>query len=114
MPCKPGSERLGLNSFAENKTYFSGLLETRPYMGARTELAQLLCGAGRAEDAIRHFEALLELRPNDNQGVRDILLGRYLLCDKLTGAQRLLHDCRENATAIFVWGRTLKRFCPVI
>jgi len=42
------------------------------------ELAQLLRGAGRAEDAICHFEALLELNPNDNQGVRDILLGCYL------------------------------------
>lgn len=105
-----GERSLGSKFFAENNGYFWGLLETRPYMSARMELAQLLLTAGRADDAIRHFEALLELNPNDNQGVRDILLGCYLSQDNLEGAQRLLRDYREDATAIFAWGRTLERF----
>jgi lipopolysaccharide biosynthesis regulator YciM len=79
-------------------------------MRARMDLAQLLLSTGRTQDAIRHFEALLELNPNDNQGVRDILLGCYLSCDDLTGAQRLFRDYGEDTTAMFAWGRTLERF----
>ena len=39
--------------------------------------------------AIGHFEALLDLNPNDNQGVGDILLGCYLAGNELDGARRL-------------------------
>ena len=105
-----GERSLGPAFFAENKGDFWSLLETRPYMGARMDLAQLLLSTGRTEEAIRHFEALLELNPNDNQGVRDVLLGCYLSRGNLAGAQRLLRDYREDGTAIFAWGRTLERF----
>ncbi len=105
-----GERSLGPKFFAENKGYFWGVLETRPYMRARLDLAQSLLTTGRTEDAVRHSEALVELNPNDNQGVRDILLGCYLSRDNLAGAQRLLHDYQENATAIFAWGRVLQRF----
>ncbi len=105
-----GERSLGPNYFTENKGHFWGLLETRPYMRARVQLAQLLLTNGRADDATRHFEALLELNPNDNQGVRDILLGCYLSQDNLAGAQRILRDFREDVSAIFAWGRTLERF----
>jgi hypothetical protein len=84
--------------------------KTRPYMSVRMDLAQLLLSTGRTEETIRRFEALLVLNPNDNQGVRDVLLGCYLSCDNLTGAQRLLHNYPEDAKAIFAWGRTLERF----
>jgi tetratricopeptide (TPR) repeat protein len=105
-----GERSFGPSFFAENKGHFWRILETRPYMRARMELAQLLLTSGRTEDANRHFEGLLELNPNDNQGVRDILLGCYLSRSNLAGAKRLLHDYREDATAIFAWGRTLERF----
>jgi tetratricopeptide (TPR) repeat protein len=105
-----GERSLGPAFFAENKGDFWGLLETRPYMSARMDLAQLLLSAGRTEEAIRHFEALLELNPNDNQGVRDVLLGCYLSRSNLGGAQHLLHGYREDTTAVFAWGRTLERF----
>lgn len=105
-----GERSLGPEFFVENNGDFWGLLETRPYMRARMELAQLLLTADRTDEAMHHFEALLEFNPNDNQGVRDILLGCYLSRNDQPGAQRLLHDYQEDATAIFAWGRTLERF----
>src|SRR5438876_1676107 len=69
-----GERSLGAKCFEENKGHFWGMLETRPYMRARQQLADLLLDAGRVSEAIGHFEALLALNPNDNQGVRDILL----------------------------------------
>jgi len=78
-------------------------------MRARQQLPDLLLDAGCVTEAISHFEALLELNPNDNQGVRDILLGCYLLGDDLDGARHLLHAYEEDGSAVFNWGRTLER-----
>jgi len=104
-----GERSLGAQYFEENKGHFWGMLETRPYMRARQQLADLLLDAGRVCEAIGHFEALLDLNPNDNQGVRDILLGCYLAGDDLDGARRLLRVYDEEASAVFAWGRTLER-----
>jgi tetratricopeptide (TPR) repeat protein len=109
-----GERSLGPAFFAKNKGYFWGLLETRPYMRARMDLAQVLLSTGRAEEAVHHFEALLELNPNDNQGVHHVLLGCYPSRGNLAGAHRLLHDYQADSTAIFAWGRTLERFLAAI
>src|SRR2546429_2037568 len=100
---------LGAKCFEENKGHFWGMLETRPYMRAGQHLPALLRAAGRVREAIGHFEAVLALNPNDNQGVRDILLGCYLAGDDLDGARRLLRVYDEDAGAVFAWGRTLER-----
>lgn len=104
-----GERSLGAKCFEENKGHFWGILETRPYMRARQQLADLLLDVGRVTEAIHHFEALLALNPNDNQGVRDILLGCYLAGDDLDGARRLLREYNEDDSAVFNWGRTLER-----
>lgn len=105
-----GERSLGEAFFGENKGHFWGLLRTRPYMRARYELADLLLDEGRRSEGMAHFEALLELNPNDNQGVRDILLGCYLAEDNLEGARRLLRDYRNDESALFSWGHVLESF----
>jgi len=105
-----GERSLGANFFEENKGHFWGILETRPYMRARHELAGLLRSAGRLSESIRHIEAILELNPNDNQGVRDDLLGCYLSTGNLEGARRLLKRYEEDCSAVFGWGRVLERY----
>jgi tetratricopeptide (TPR) repeat protein len=104
-----GERSLGPQFFEENKGHFWGILETRPYMRARYELADLLWEQGREEEAIGHLEALLELNPNDNQGVRDTLLGEYLTTNNLGGARRLLAQYGKDGSAVFQWGRVLER-----
>ncbi|HEX7424845.1 MAG TPA: tetratricopeptide repeat protein [Terriglobales bacterium] len=105
-----GERSLGTEFFAENKGDFWGLLETRPYMRARFDLAHTLMSRGRNEEAIGHFEAMLELNPNDNQGARDFLLGCYLSAGRVNGATRLLKRYMNDISAVFAWGRTLERF----
>lgn len=104
-----GERSLGANFFRENKGHFWGLLETRPYMRARHELAGILATAGRTAEAMGHLEAMLELNPNDNQGVRDTLLGHYLSAEDLERARRLLKQYEEDCSAVFNWGRVLER-----
>lgn len=56
-----------------------GYLEARPYMEARAELARLLAEQeGRVDDAIAEHQEMLRLNENDNQGIRDPLLGLLL------------------------------------
>lgn len=44
--------------------------------------------AGRLEESIAEHEGMLELNPNDNQGVRYGLLALYLALKRLDGASR--------------------------
>jgi tetratricopeptide (TPR) repeat protein len=103
-----GQRSLGADFFRENRGHFWGVLESRPYMRARFQLGVLLLMLGRHEEAIREFEEMLELNPNDNQGVRDELLGLYLLTDRLDGADRLFRQYRDDCSATFAWARVLR------
>jgi len=105
-----GERSLGARLFKENKGHFWGLLETRPYMRARQQLAEMLTEAGLLQDAISHYEAMLELNPNDNQGVREPLLGLYLQTGSSDAAAKLLKTYEKDASATFAWGRVLERF----
>lgn len=99
----------GPDYFSENAGYFWGLLETRPYMRARAFLAQLLLEAGRIGDAIRQYETLLRLNPNDNQGLRYPLLGCYFLAEDLEGVRRLFQEFEDEGGAVFAWSLVLER-----
>jgi tetratricopeptide (TPR) repeat protein len=105
-----GERSLGADFIRENTGHFWGLIETRPYMRAMAQLAGLLKDAGLNADAAKCYEKILSLNPNDNQGVRDPLLGLYLATDNLAGARKLLKDYEEDSMANFAWGRVLERF----
>lgn len=105
-----GERSLGTECFERGKGHFWGMLETRPYMRARQQLADALKVSGRRSDAIAHYRALLDLNPNDNQGIRDTLLGCYLAEGDLDGAGTLLRKYERDASAVFAWGRILERF----
>lgn len=104
-----GERSLGAKFFKENKGHFWGILETRSYMRAREELAELLRAEGIYLDAIEHYEALLALNPGDNQGVRYPLLGLYLTMGNLEAARKLLGAYEDDAMATFAWDRVLER-----
>lgn len=105
-----GERSLGEKFIRENKGDFWLLLETRPYMRAMERLAALLRGEGIRLDAIGVYRRMLELNPNDNQGVRDPLLGLYLETGDLKGAREVLEEYKEDASANFAWARVLERF----
>lgn len=103
--------RLGAKAFKEYEGHFWGFVETRPYMRARQQLAASLCLAGRIEEGVAEYEGMLELNPNDNQGVRFALLTHYLGSNEMEGAARLFErydECEWNT--VFAWGRVLERF----
>jgi len=100
-----GERSLGEKEFSQARGHFWGILETRPYMRARRELALALLGAGQLRESAAEFAAMLELNPNDNQGVRDYLLGVYLALSDLDGAASLYRQYDDDDSAAFAWGR---------
>ncbi len=105
-----GERSLGEEFFKENRGRFWGIVETRPYMRVKQGLADLLWEAGREDEAIRHYEEMLELNPNDNQGNRHTLVGFYLAAGDLEGARRLFDQFSDDASAAFAWARVIERF----
>jgi len=109
---KLAETRLGPKAFKEFAGAFWGFHETRPYMRAREMLAEHLRVAGQVEEAIAEWQAMLELNPGDNQGVRYALLGSLLALNRLEEARKLFEKYPEEFefNAAFAWGRVLERF----
>ncbi|MBI1785772.1 tetratricopeptide repeat protein [Candidatus Sumerlaeota bacterium] len=110
MILRSAEDRLGQRYFEEMKGHFWGYLETRPYMRCKATLARTLTEAGRANEAITEYEQMLVLNPNDNQGIRDLLLGLYLMAGKVEEARGLIERYKKDTMAAFMWGRVLERF----
>jgi tetratricopeptide (TPR) repeat protein len=102
---KAGERGLGEERFRKDRGHFWGFVETRPYMRARRELAMALIAEDKLREAAAEFEGILELNPNDNQGVRDYLLGVYLALSDVDGAARLFRQYAEDGSAVFAWGQ---------
>ena len=58
---------------------------------------------------IGHYEEMLRINPNDNQGLRYPLLGLYLLADNLEGVRRLFKEFDDEGSAVFAWSLVLER-----
>ena len=105
------AKRLGKKAFKELKPHFWGVLDTRPYMRARMQLAEELRAAGRLEEAIEEYQEMLLLNENDNLGVRYHLLPCLLALSHMDEARKLLKlhagECEWNAA--LAWGRVLER-----
>ncbi len=103
---------LGKSFFEENTGHFWGTIATRPYMRAKQHLGELLAGAGEREEAAGIFERMLELNPNDNQGMRYPLVGLYLFANQPAAAASVMarYPDEERIMGSFAWGRVMERW----
>lgn len=104
-----GERWLSPKFIEKNKGDFWGLIETRPYMRALNRWAEELSAAQMRPKAIEVYERILELNPEDNQGVRYPLLGLYLTEANLAAAEKLLKQYEVDESAVFLWGRVIER-----
>jgi tetratricopeptide (TPR) repeat protein len=105
-----GSVALGPWRMAEMEGEFWGWMETRPYMAARAGLARELQRQGRKAEAVAELQEMLTLNPNDNQGMRHILLD-WLLEDAEDSAAAALHRrYAEDGSATWHYGAVLLAF----
>ncbi len=105
-----GKKAIGENGFKELKGHFWAAHETRPFMRAKAGLANCLYLTNKEEEGIRHFQEMLELNPNDNQGIR------YQLAICMVGLNRkkeyleLYNAFKEEASALWQYTYALHLF----
>lgn len=107
---KAGERALGKKAFKEDIGLFWGLIETRPYMRARHCLADALWEAGERDEALSHFQDMLRLNPNDNQGIRYILLTHLLFLGKDQETAALHKAYKDDGMADWSWSKVLLLF----
>lgn len=105
-----GAKALGDAAFEEDAGLFWGLLETRPYMRARHALAVALWEVGERAEAVTHYEDMLRLNPNDNQGIRYVLADALLVLGRNAEAAALLKRYKNDGSAAWAWSGALLSF----
>jgi len=98
-----GESALGEEFFKENKGHFWGMIETRPYMRALMAYADILWDEGSRTQSIEHYQKLLELNPNDNQGVRYIYFHKLLELTNNANIETLMKNYPEEMTANWLY-----------
>ena len=95
----------------ESKGELWGYVEARPYLEARYYLAEFLSmKEKRISEAVEECQAILALNTNDNQGVRDLLLGLLLREQRYEEAGRLVVRYKDDCSAIWMYGKVMLSF----
>lgn len=105
-----GERAIGKKAFTEDIGYFWGILETRPYMRARAGLAECLWEAGAREEAVEHYQEMLRLNPNDNQGIRHSLMPRLIELGLDEKAAGLFAQYTDDGSAFWMYSIALLNF----
>jgi len=98
------------DEFEELKGDFWGFMETRPYMRARLGLAQCLWAMDELAEAAGHMDAMLELNPGDNQGVRYLYANLLLELEDSKRLEKLLKQYSDDWSASWMYSGALYEF----
>lgn len=105
-----GERALGEEAFTEYAGNFWVEHETRPYMRARFALARHLWAVGRTREAVAHYRELLRLNPNDNQGVRELIVPGMIAIGDDAGAEEVLAHYPDDGLSSTFYNRALLAF----
>ena len=105
-----GARAIGADRFAKLAGEFWSHLETRPYMRARLAVAQAVDELGRRDEAVAQYRDMLRLNPDDNQGVRELLLPMLFEERRDADAAALLDQYRDDIHAVWSYGEALRWF----
>ena len=105
-----GEKALGPEAFERDAGHFWGILETRPYMRARSGFADCLWALGERSAAIGHYREMLRLNPNDNQGLRHVLMSWLFTTGDLDALEELLDAYDNDAFVEWAYAKVLLAF----
>lgn len=103
-------KKLGKKLFEQARGYFWGVTETRPYMRAKAGLADCLYAKKEVDKAIEIYEEMLELNPNDNQGIRYLLSTLLLSKEDLTKYELFIKESEDEDCAVWNYNNALYSF----
>ncbi len=90
--------------------HFWGVLETRPYMRAKEGAARALWQMNRLDEALAQYREMLVLNPNDNQGVRDVLVDLLLHVERWAELETLLKQYKDDWSVVWRYTTALNEF----
>jgi len=105
-----GEKSLG-SDFEKYEGNFWGYHETRPYMRSMEGYSDLLWHLGEKSKSIEVGKKMLQLNPNDNQGMRHILITRLLILNRLLEAEKLYEDYKDDSSAQWYYSKAYLFFC---
>lgn len=105
-----GTLGIGALGFLEMEGAFWGFIETRGYMRARAGLAAELWRQGERMAAIAEVQGMLVLNPDDNQGMRYLLMGWLLTEGRDAEASALRARYDEDTYPSMTYGAALLAF----
>lgn len=105
-----GNKKFGGKYEEENKGHFWMIFETRPYMTCLFNLSECEYLNGNIDESIRLIEYLLELNPNDNQGVRYILSSHLLEAEAYDKYEKHAKANQDDGGVFFAFNNTLFEF----
>lgn len=105
-----GEKTLGKEAFINYEGIFWGVSKTRPFMRAKAGVADCLHAIGKIDEAIKQYQEMLKLNPNDNQGVRNLLSTFLLIEKRYNEYEQLFEEYKENSTAVWVFNYALYKY----
>jgi tetratricopeptide (TPR) repeat protein len=105
-----GRKKFGGSYQKKNKGHFWGLIETRPFMRCMQLYADCCQALDKTAEAVTHYEELMQLNPNDNQGVRYHLMLGYILLNENKKFERLAAKFNDDVTAFSAFNLVLYSF----
>lgn len=89
---------------------FWSYLPSRPFLRAMQGKAQALWGVGRRSEALETFQEMLRLNPNDNQGVRDVVVPMLIEMNRDDEAWKILNFYKNEGSCFSDFNRALLEF----
>ncbi len=105
-----GRRVFGGKYFKEHKGMFWGIHETRPFMRCLQHYSDCLYSMRKVRECVTILEEMIELNPNDNQGVRDQLLLYLIQLDENKKFLKYSRMFEEDSMAFPLFNRALFAF----
>lgn len=105
-----GRRIFGGDFLKENKGYFYGLTETRSFMRCLGNLAECYYSPGATPKAIEIWKEMLELNPDDNQGIRYNLASAFLEKKIFEDFEKLIKQFNDDGSIMFDFPKALYKF----
>lgn len=105
-----GKQIFGGKYLEEHKGAFWGFHETRPFMRCMQQYSDCLYMMDKVKECVSVLEEMIELNPNDNQGVRDQLLLYLIELDEKQKFEKYAKMFQEDGMAFALFTRALFAF----
>lgn len=105
-----GRRFFGGKYLEKHKGMFWGVHETRPFMRCLQHYSDCLYTMGKVKECVTILEEMIELNPNDNQGVRDQLLLYLIQLDEFKKFLKYSKMFEEDFMAFPLFNRALFAF----